>query len=359
VRIFRGVHLCGLLLGCCCWVMGLSSAEAARLKDLVSIEGMRSNPLVGYGLVVGLDGTGDQTAQVPTASQSVVNMLYKLGIQVPPGTLLQLKNVAVVLVTAELPAFIQPGQNMDVTVSSLYNAKSLKGGTLVMTPLKGADGQIYAQAQGSVLIGANSGGGGGGNTASLNAGRIPNGAMVERGVPATVGEGGFVSLSLHDPDFTTARRMVEAINRHFKTTVAEAIDARRMRVRAPEDVNQRVTFLAMLDAVEVQPDIPMPKVTVNARTGSVVMNQQVTIGACAVSHGSLSVTVGSNGAPISLAALPTEPRERQNIINVPSATSLNEVVRALTRLGASPQDLISILQAMKSVGALNAELDVI
>ncbi len=256
-----------------------------------------------------------------------------------------------VLVTAELPAFVQPGQNIDVTVSSLYNAKSLKGGTLVMTPLKGSDSQIYAQAQGSVLIG--SGGG------SLNAGRIPNGGMVERAVPATVGDGEFVNLNLHDPDFTTARRMVDAINKQFKVNVSEALDARRIRVRAPQDTNHRVTFLAMLDAVQVQPDTPMPKVTVNARTGSVVMNQQVTIGACAVSHGNLSVTIGATGTPIGLGAPATDPREKSALISVPTATSLNEVVRALTRLGATPQDLISILQAMKSVGALNAELDVI
>jgi flagellar P-ring protein FlgI len=345
-----------LLISLCSFFAPFTPSHASRLKDLVSIEGMRSNPLLGYGLVVGLDGTGDQTAQVPTASQSVVNMLNKLGIQVPPGTLLSLKNVAIVLVTAELPAFVQPGQQIDVTVSSLYNAKSLKGGTLVMTPLKGSDGQIYAQSQGSVLIG---GGGGRGAPSSLNAGRIPNGATVERAVVANVGEGGFIHLSLHDPDFTTARRMVDAINKQLKNVTAEAIDARRIRVKAPIDVNQRVSFLSGLDAIEVQPDTPMPKVTVNARTGSVVMNQQVTIGACAVSHGNLSVSIGANGAPLPLTASPETPREKSALINIPKATSLNEVVRALTRLGAAPQDLIAILQAMKSVGALNAELEVI
>lgn len=329
------------------------SASAVRLKELVAIEGMRSNPLVGYGLVVGLDGTGDQTSQVPTASQSVVNMLNRLGIQVPAGTVLQLKNVAVVLVTAELQAFVQPGQNMDVTVSSLYNAKSLKGGTLIMTPLKGADGQIYAQAQGSILVGIGAG------ASSLNVGRVPGGAMVERAVPTTVGEGGFVNLNLHDPDFTTAQRVVLAINQSLKQTAAEAIDARRIRVRAPIDGNQRVSFLAALDSVQVQPDAPLPKVTVNARTGSVVMNQQVTLKACAVSHGNLSVTVGANGTPVTLLTPATDPREKQSMIAVPAAASLNEVVRALSRLGATPQDLIAILQAMKSAGALNAELDVI
>lgn len=367
------LRVAGLLLVLLSLLAVPLAGRAERIKDLASIAGVRSNQLVGYGLVVGLDGSGDQTTQTPFTVQSIINMLGNLGVTLPPGTNLQLKNVAAVMVTASLPAFARPGQQIDVTVSSMGNAKSLRGGTLVMTPLKGADGSIYALAQGNVLVGG-AGASGGGAAKSINhlsAGRVPLGASVERGVPMGMGQGEFVVLELRDTDFGTAQRVADAINAANFPGTAEAMDGRTIQVKAPVDLNQRVAFLGRVENLNVQPVQQMAKVVVNSRTGSVVMNQNVTLQNCAVAHGNLSVSVGveqtvSQPNPLSAGQTVVGQRgdvdiqqEKSGLINVKAGASLAEVVKALNAVGANPMDLISILQAIKASGALRAELEVI
>ncbi len=349
-----------------------SVARAERIKDLVSIQGVRTNQLVGYGIVFGLDGTGDQTTQTPFTVQSITSMLSQLGPNLPPGTSLQLKNVAAVMVTATLPAFVRPGQTIDVTVSSMGNAKSLRGGTLVMTPLKGADSQIYAVAQGNVLLGGAGASAAGSKVQinQLNAGRIPAGATVERPVATAIGQGDFVNLELEDTDFSNAQAVAAAINRAAPGTAA-MVDGRVIQVRAPLGTSERVAFLAGLQDLDVTLSKPPAKVIINARTGSVVMNQAVTLQASAVAHGNLSVTisaqnsasqpnafgqgqtVGVTNADISIKS------DKGELVNLPNATRLTDVVKALNAIGATPQDLLSILQALKAAGALRAELEVI
>ena len=351
-----------------------AAADAApeRIKDLASIAGVRDNQLVGYGLVVGLDGSGDQTTQTPFTVQSIVNMLGNMGVTLPPGTNLQLKNVAAVMVTATLPAFARPGQAIDVTVSSIGNAKSLRGGTLVMTPLKGADGQVYAIAQGNMAVGGAGAQGAGASLIinHLSAGRIPGGATVERAVPAMLGEGETVTFELRDTDFGTARRVVDAINLSYPGA-ARALDGRSIQVRAPLDSSARVAFLGQLENLEVTPVQQAAKVIVNSRTGSVVMNQRVTLQNVAVAHGNLTVTVNVetqvNQPPpftggqtvVTQTGQVDIAQEGGALFNVRGGTNLADVVRALNALGAKPMDLVSILQAMKAAGALRAELEVI
>jgi flagellar P-ring protein precursor FlgI len=348
-----------------------SSAE--RIKDLASVQGVRPNQLVGYGIVVGLDGSGDQTTQTPFTVQGITSMLTHFGVNLPPGTNLQLKNVAAVMVTAELAAFAQPGQLFDVTVSSMGNAKSLSGGVLLLTPLKGADGQIYAMAQGSVGI-SGAGASSGGSKTQINhlaAGRIPNGATVERAVSTLLGQGEFIHLELHTTDFGTARHVSEAINRQFADVGATAVDGRTIRVRAPPASNERVGFLAQLQELRVDVDAPAAKVIINARSGSVVMNQAVTIEACAVAHGNLTVTINSesnvsqpgpfsNGRTVVTQNADIDVKQEGNGFKpLPAGTKLADVVRALNTLGATPLDLLTILQSMKAAGALKAELEII
>ena len=348
-------------------------AHAARLKDLAAVQGVRSNPLVGYGLVVGLDGTGDQTTQAPFTTQSLNAMLQQMGITVPPGTSMQLRNVAAVMVTAQLPPFAQPGQSIDVNVSSLGNAKSLRGGTLIATPLKGADGQIYALAQGNLIVGG-AGASQGGSKVQVNhlsAGRVPAGATVERSVPTPLAQGEHLQLDLNASDYATARDVVRAINARMGDGTAWAADGRVIRVRMPADTNSRVAFLADVENLEIRLATPAAKVVINARTGSVVMNQSVTLAACAVAHGSLSVTISSTpviSQPGALSQGQTVVAEKADIqitqqagslVAMPAGAKLADVVKALNALGATPQDLLAILQAMKSAGALNAELEVI
>ncbi len=358
------------MLASCLLMPAVGHAE--RIKDLASVQGVRHNQLVGYGLVVGLDGSGDQTTQTPFTVQSIVNMLSNLGVTLPPGTSLQLKNVAAVMVTASLPPFARMGQQIDVTVSSMGNAKSLRGGTLVMTPLKGADGNIYAVAQGNVLVGG-AGAAAGGSKVQINhlsAGRIAGGATVERAVPTQLGDGEFIYVELNGSDFGTAQRVVEAINRSLGD-VARAEDARRIRVRAPLDADSRVAFLGRLENLDLQPAQMAAKVIINGRTGSVVMNQTVTIDTCAVAHGNLSVAVSSEpviSQPAPLSGGRTVVAERADIqiaqqggslLALKAGVSLAEVVKALNAIGATPLDLVAILQAMKAAGALRAELEII
>lgn len=348
-------------------------AAAERIKDIASIEGVRENQLVGYGLVVGLDGSGDQTTQTPYTVQTMINMLGNMGVTLPPGTNLQSRNVAAVMVTASLPPFSRSGQRVDVTVSSMGNARSLRGGTLVMTPLQGADGQVYALAQGNVVVGgAGAQAGGAAQTINhLSAGRIPAGATVERTVPTMLGQGEFVTFELHDNDFGTARRVVDAINLEIAPGVAQALDGRTVQVRAPVDPTQRVAFLGRLENLSVTPEQQAARVIVNSRTGSVVMNQRVTIQNVAIAHGNLTVTIGVGAdvyQPNPLAGgqtvvVPTAEidieQQPSALFDVAASANLSDVVSALNALGATPMDLVSILQAMKSAGALRAELEVI
>lgn len=356
-------------------VIAAQPARAERIKDLATMQGVRTNQLLGYGLVVGLDGSGDQTTQAPFTAQSVNSMLSQLGIQLPPGVTPQLRNSAAVMVTAQLPAFARPGQNIDVTVSSLGNARSLRGGTLLLTPLRGADNQVYAIAQGNVLVGG-AGAAAGGSRVQINhlsAGRVPSGATVERAVatPALAGE--TIRLELLQTDFTLAGKVADAINQTLGSgaALAQAIDARVIQVRMPAEAERRVPFLAQLENVEVAQALPSPKVVVNARTGSVVMNQTVTLAPSAVAHGNLSVTISSTpvisqpGAFSQGQTVVAEKADIQirqdggNVMQIDAAARLTDVVKALNTLGATAGDLIAILQALKAAGSLKAELEII
>jgi flagellar P-ring protein precursor FlgI len=347
-------------------------AWAERIKDIANIDGIRTNQLVGYGIVAGLDDTGDTS---DLTFQGLANLMGNLGVNPYPGKSLysSKKNVASVMVTASLPPFAKPGQNLDVTVSALSGAKSLRGGTLMMTPLKGADGQIYAIAQGSLMVGG-AGASAAGSSAQINhlsAGRIPSGATVERAVNTRVGDGDFINLELKEADFTTASRVIDAVERGFGKGVAMALDSRLIQVRAPTNAGQRVAFLARLENLSLNPGTPAPRVVINPRTGSVVMNQLVTVDQCAIAHGNLSVTITAEpviSQPNALAdgrTVVTQQadvqikNEKGELVAVPSSASLNDVVKALNAIGATPQDLLAILQAMKASGALKADLEVI
>lgn len=350
-------------------------ALATRIKEVAAIEGVRTNQLTGFGLVVGLDGTGDQTTQMPYTSQGLTNYLQQMGITLPAASAsqLQLKNVAAVLVTAQLPAFARPGQAMDVNVSSLGNSKSLKGGMLISTALRGVDGEVYALAQGNLIVGG-AGASAGGSKVQINhlsAGRIPGGGQVERAVPTPLLEGDTIALGLSASDFQTARSVAESINRRFGQGYARALDGRTVEVRAPVDPNARVNFIAEMEELPLENSIPSAKVVINARTGSIVLNQAVTLGPCAIAHGNLSITISSRPVisqpnPLSqgqtVVAQQSDIKINQepgNIIQMPPSPQLADVVRALNSLGATPGDLLAILQAIKAAGALNAELEVI
>lgn len=346
------------------------AARAERIKELASIAGVRSNPLIGYGIVVGLDGTGES---MPFTTQSMVNMLSRMGVSLPPGQQMQFKNAAAVMVTAELPPFARVGQPIDITVSSIGSAKSLRGGTLVMTPLKGADGNVYAMAQGNLVV-SGAGASGGGSSATVNhlaVGRIANGASVEREVPTSLGSGEVAHFELKHSDFGTAQRMVDAINTAMGRGTATAVDSRQVAVRLPPEAGTRVAFLGAVENLLVTPMQPPARVIVNARTGSVVMNQAVLLDNCAVAHGNLSVSVSADNQvsqPNALAAGETAgstnaaidiKQESGALLNLKAGTKLADVIKALNAIGANPQDLIAILQAMKMAGALRAELEII
>ncbi|REC96338.1 flagellar basal body P-ring protein FlgI [Kushneria indalinina] len=365
---------CAALLLSGCALMGMAcQAQAARLGDIATFQGVRSNPLVGYGLVVGLDNTGDQTMQAPFTGQSVTNMLSELGVTVPAGTNMQLKNVAAVMVTAELPPFSSPGQRLDITVASVGNARSLRGGTLLMTPLKGADGQIYALAQGNMVIPGISADAAGSSVQvnQTSSGRIPAGATIERTVPVQMAEQGRINLELKDADFNTALRTMNAINNAMGQGIAVAQNSRVISLAAPLDSASQVSFMARIQNIDVDPGVVTPKVIMNARTGSVAMNTRVTLNRAAIAHGNLSITIDSNpiiSQPNALsggqtAVVPNADisvQEESGALSIVSGEAdLSQVVDALNRLGATPNDLMAILQALKSAGALNADLEII
>ncbi len=411
--IIKRLALC--LLAVC---LPVESVLAERVRDLASVAGVRGNQLVGYGLVTGLDGTGDQTIQTPFTVQSIINMLTQFGVTIPPGTNLQLKNVAAVTIHAELPPFAKKGQTIDVTVSSLGNADSLRGGSLLMAPLKGADGQVYAIAQGNLVVGGFGASGLDGSSITVNipsAGRIPNGATVEREVASTFLTDEFIQLNLNTPDFTTANRLAETVNQTLGDGTAEALDAVSVSVRAPVDYRQRTAFVSVLENLDVEPGPVAARVIVNSRTGTVVIGSNVRVTPAAVSHGSLVVTISETPfvsqpvAPVVQANRTVGPRpgagpsrpvagsgpggpggpagpgpagparapviggrtvvgsdsdvaidqETASMFLFEPGTSLDEIVQAVNRVGAAPGDLVAILEALKQAGALRAELVII
>jgi flagellar P-ring protein precursor FlgI len=359
-----------------CWLQP-RLAHAERVKDMATVAGVRTNQVVGYGLVVGLNGTGDQTTQAPFTVQSISNMLAKFGVPVPASVAaqMQLKNVAAVTVTAELPAFVKTGQTIDITVASIANATSLRGGALLMTPLRGADGEVYAMAQGSVMVSGFGVAGKDGSRVSVNVpsgGRIPNGATVEREVPNTFGSQPFVILNLNTPDFTNAARLTEALNQKLGSGSALALDAISVKVQAPVDLAARVAFIGALEEVDVQPSDAPARVIVNSRTGTVVISSRVSVQAAAVAHGSLTVTITertdvSQPGPFSTGGTTVKaPRSEINVSQADArmfvfdaGVNLDEIVRAVNQVGAAPGDLVAILEALQQAGALRAQLIVI
>jgi len=359
-------------------LLGLLSApaHAERIKDLAQVAGVRGNPLVGYGLVVGLDGSGDRTSQTPFTVQSLKTMLDQLGVSIPPGVNPQLKNVAAVAIQAELPAFAKPGQTIDVTVSSIGNAGSLRGGALLMAPLRGADGQVYAIAQGTLVVSGFGASGRDGSRISVNApngGSIPNGAIVERAVAsaatASTGQAGVVTLNLRESDFTTAARIVSAIDAAFGPGRAHALDGVTIEVSPP--AGDRIAFLSRLETLDVNPGAAAAKVIVNARTGTVVMGGEVTVMPAAVSHGSLTVSITETAQvsqPEAFGRGDTVVTPQSNVevaqdggrmFMFAGGSSLESIVRAVNAVGAAPGDIVAILEALKRAGALRAELEVI
>jgi len=347
---------------------------AQRIKDITSISGVRSNPLVGYGLVVGLDGTGDQTSQTPFTIQSIKSMLSQFGITIPPNVNPQLKNVAAVTLHANLPPFSKKGQTIDLTVSSIGNAKSLRGGTLLMSPLKGIDGQIYAVGQGNVIVGGFGISGNDGSRITVNipsVGRIPGGAMVEREVPSSFGMGNTVTFNLNRPDFTTANNLVIAVNKVIGAGSAYAIDASSIVITAPRDLPQRVSFVSVIENIKLKMGEVAAKIVVNSRTGTIVIGKNVTVSPVAVTHGSMTVTITERA----IVSQPQAFSEGDTVV-IPTSdirvtesggrmflfepgVALTDIVAAVNQVGAAPGDLIAILEALKEAGALQAELIVI
>lgn len=349
----------------------MPTAQAERIKDITSIAGVRSNQLIGYGLVVGLDGTGDKA---PFTTQTFRNMMAEFGITIPNGVDPKLKNVAAVSITAEMPAFAKPGQRIDITVSSLGNAKSLRGGSLLFAPLKGADGQVYALAQGNLVVGGFGIQGNDGSKLTVNVpsvGRIPNGASVERSIPNAFGHGDSLVLNLDQANFTTARAIIDKLNGFLGPGTAEALDATSIRVSAPRDLSQRVSFLSVIENLEVKMGDARAKVIINSRTGTIVMGQHVRIEPVAVTHGSLTVTVDENfdveqPNPLADGETVVVPRtninaeqENNRMFKFGPGVSLDQIVKAVNDVGAAPGDLMAILEALKQAGALKAELVVI
>lgn len=357
-----------------CLILLPNAAYAERLKDISSIAGVRDNQLLGYGLVVGLDGTGDQTSQVGFTEQSLRSMLIQYGVTVPPSITLQPKNVAAVSISAVLPPFSKPGQKIDVTASSLGNSKSLRGGTLLMSPLRGADGEVYAIAQGNLAVGGLGVSGEDGSSIAINVpsvGRIPDGASVERAVPNPFADSNHVIFNLHQPDFTTARRVVDAINQALGSPIAEALDSVSISVRSPVELTKKVAFIGYLQELDVQPAEGAGKIIVNSRTGTIVIGNHVTVGPAAVTHGSLTVTIKENTqisqpnpfAEGVTAEVPdtdiTVTEEDNKMFELKRGTTLSEIVKAINGVGAAPGDLVAILEALKQAGALHAQLIII
>lgn len=370
--INRLAFWCGIILMMVTSFAAASSSQ--RLKDLADVSGVRSNQLVGYGLVVGLNGTGDQTTQTPFTVQTFNNMLREFGIQLPAGSSAQLKNVAAVSVHAELPAFAKPGQRIDVTVSSIGNAKSLRGGTLLITPLKGLDGRIFAVAQGNLVVGGFGAEGADGSSITVNVpsvGRVPSGANVEVAAPDGFNEGSHIVFNLHKADFTTVRRLVEGINKVFGPDVAEPLDSGSVAVRSPATRSQRIAFVSELENITITPDDGPARVVINSRTGTIVIGALVRVSPAAVTHGSLTVSIAeslgvSQPSPFSEGETTVVPesnveatQETNRMFHFAPGVALQDIVTAVNEVGAAPGDLMAILEALKEAGALQAEIVVI
>jgi len=353
-------------------VLSSGALHAERLKDLVSIAGVRDNQLLGYGLVVGLNGSGDNTSQAQFTVQSLKSMLSRLGITLPDNVNPKVKNVAAVIVSAVLPSFSKPGQAIDVTVSSIGNAKSLRGGMLLMTPLKGIDGTVYAVAQGNLVVGGFGASGNDGSKITVNipsVGRIPNGASVERTVISSFAQGKSIIFNLHNADFTTANRLANAVNGYLGPDVAAPIDASSIRISAPIDPAKRVSFISMLENLTIDPGSASAKVIVNSRTGTVVINQNVKVMPAAITHGSMTVTIRERPKatqPVPFGETAVVPKSdilvntgNNRMFYFDPGVDLNDIVRAVNQVGAAPGDLMAILEALKEAGALHAELIII
>ena len=357
-------------------LLAANAAQAERIKDIAMVEGARSNQLIGFGLVVGLDGTGDQVTQTPFTIQAARSMLQQFGVNLPPGVNPQTKNMASVMVTAELPPFAKPGQKMDVTVSSLGNAKSLRGGELLLTQLKGGNGEVYAVAQGGLVISGFGADGLDGSQVSVNikaSGRIPNGALIEREVGNALSDGsGRVTFNLHSPDFTTARNVAAEINRVMGFGTAEALDAVSVSVIAPRNASEKVAYLAELENIEVGRASSPAKIIVNARSGTIVISSEVIVKPAAVATGALTVTIdesfavsqpgpfvaGAQAAIVPETNIEVD-QEPVNFFVMDGGVNLQEIVTAINKVGASPGDLISVLEALQQAGALSAQIIVI
>ena len=353
----------------------MTPAHADRIKDLATVAGVRGNQLVGYGLVVGLNGTGDQTTQAPFTTQSLISMLQRLGVTIPPGTNLQLKNVAAVAIHTSLPPFAKVGQTIDITVSSIANAKSLRGGTLLISPLKALDGQVYAIAQGNLAVGGLDASGEDGSRITINVpsvGRIPNGATVEREVTTVIGDADVLTLNLRQPDFTTATRLAETINGLLGAGTAEARDPISVQVRAPASQADRISLISTLENLELTPGTAAARVIINARTGTVVINSSVHVAPAAVSHGSLVVSItedfdvsqpqpfSQNGETVVTPQSNLDVNQGDNrMFLFKPGVDLNDIVEAVNQVGAAPGDLVAILEALHEAGALRAELIII
>jgi flagellar P-ring protein precursor FlgI len=352
-----------------------SWAQAERIKDVAQVQGVRTNQLIGYGLVVGLSGTGDQTSQAPFTVQSLTNMLAQLGVTVPANVTPQLKNVAAVSVHAVLPPFMKPGQTIDITVNSIANAKSLRGGSLLVTPLHGLDGRVYAIAQGNLIVSGFGVEANDGSKLTVNvpsSGRIPNGATVELAVPTQLTQGEAIILNLNSPDFTTATRLAETVNKGVGNGSATILDGGSVRVQAPIDMTQRVAFLSLVENLQVDPADAPARVIINSRTGTVVISSNVTVSPAAVSHGSLSVTIkeentvsqpapfspGGVTAVVANSTIKVDQGSNRMFLFKPGV-KLEQIVRAVNEVGAAPGDLVAILEALREAGALQAELIVI
>jgi flagellar P-ring protein precursor FlgI len=360
-----------ITLTLCLVSMLVVPVQASRIKDIASVQGIRSNQLIGYGLVVGLPGTGEQT---PFTDQTFRTMLGNFGINIPAGERPKIDNVAAVAVHADLPAFAKPGQKIDVTVSSVGSADSLTGGTLLQTFLKGANGEVYAVAQGNLIVGGLGAEGNDGSRIVINTptvGRIPGGGIVEREVRTSFGSSDYFTFNLHESDFTTAKRMAQTINSLVGQGAAQAVDATSVRVRAPRDLNQRVSYMSTLENLEVEQAETAAKVIVNSRTGTIVVGQNVELRPAAVAHGNMQVTISENvnvdqPNPFGDGETVVTP---QSIIDVNQddarmfvfqpGTTLNDLVRAVNQIGAAPGDIIAVLEALKQAGALSGELIVI
>lgn len=368
------IRLWFLIAGLCAGLFWSAISAAERIKDITSVKGVRVNQLVGYGLVVGLDGTGDQTNQTPFTTQSFMSMLKQFGITIPPDSNFQLKNVAAVAIHAELPPFAKPGQTIDITVSSIANAKSLRGGALLLAPLKGLDGNVYAIAQGNLIVGGFGVEGADGSRVTVNiqsVGRIPGGAMVERAIATSFGGDENIVFNLHTPDFTTAKRVADSINRLVGPDVASALDATSIAVQAPKNPSHRVDYLSLLENVEVNPGESAAKIIINSRTGTIVVGQHVRVSPVAITHGSLTVTIRedvdvSQPSPFGEGNTVVVPDSEVEVVeesgpmfNFNPGPTLNDIVRAVNEVGAAPGDLMAILEALKQAGALKAEIMVI